>query len=145
MAVPQYAKPFHAATGAPAPPEWAGYWTFVTAVIMVAFILFLAGKGTLSKWLGLFNLGAIKPLSLTGVTGAQTGQPVGTVNTPLGAVPGVTTLSPGASGIIVGPGGGEVMNPGPAFNPFQYLPKEPFTINGVEPFLGAGPGNSGVK
>ena len=121
MAVPSVAKPFHAATGAPAPPEWAGYWSFVTATVLVAFVLFLAGKGTLSKWLALFNLGAIKPLSL-GVSGAQTGQPVGTVNTPVGSVPGVTTLSPGASGITAGPGGTETMNPGPAFNPFNYLP-----------------------
>jgi len=122
VTVPTIAKPFHAATGLAPPPEWAGYWSFVTATVLIAFVLFLAGKGTLSKWLGLFNLGAIKPLSLTGTTGAQTGQPVGTVNTPVGSVSGVTTLSPGASGITVGPGGTEQMNPGPAFNPFNYLP-----------------------
>jgi|SRR5271166_1987306 len=121
MAVPKIAKPFHAATGIPAPPEWAGYWTFVTATILFAFVLFLAGKGTLSKWLGLLNLGSIRSLSL-GSTGATQGQPVGTVNTPLGSLSGVTTLSPGASGILQGAGGTEVLNPGAAFNPFTYLP-----------------------
>lgn len=55
MAVPSYARPIHAATGAPAPPEWAGYWTFVTAAILVGFVLFITKKGTLSTWIGFFS------------------------------------------------------------------------------------------
>lgn len=39
----------------PQPTEqWGGYWTFVTATIVVMFILYTAQKGTLSTWLSFF-------------------------------------------------------------------------------------------
>lgn len=40
-----------AATGLEA-PSWADYWTFVTATIVVMFVLFLAKNGHLSTWIG---------------------------------------------------------------------------------------------
>ena len=109
--IPTIAKPFHAATGAPAPPEWAGYWTFVTATILVAFVLFLAGKGTLSKWLGLFNLGAIKPLSLGSIMPAAL-TPVTTPGPGQGQLPNATNQQG-----IFGAGLGGLPVIGPLFQP----------------------------
>lgn len=43
------------AAGLPAPPAWAGYWTFVTATIILAFVLYLAKHGRLSVWLAFFT------------------------------------------------------------------------------------------
>jgi hypothetical protein len=43
------------AAGLPDAPAWAGYWTWVTAVILLMFVLYTAQKGTLSTWLGFFT------------------------------------------------------------------------------------------
>lgn len=113
----------HRDVGLPTGPSWAGYWTFVTATIFLMFVLFLAKKGTLGTWIGFFSwsnpvaLGSEAGGATTGATSPAPGSdpskgtPVGTV---LG-MPGVTTLSPGASGIVQGQGGTELLNPGPAF------------------------------
>jgi len=117
--IPAVAQPFHAVTGAPAPPEWAGYWTFVTATILIAFVLFLAGKGTLSKWLGLFNLGALKPLSLGSGAPSATNPP-GQIMNPTG-----TDL-----------GGGITI---PSWVPFVGGTKIPGLVIGVTPPAAFGP------
>lgn len=41
--------------GLPAAPSWAGYWTWVAAIVMLMFILYTAKKGTLATWFGFFT------------------------------------------------------------------------------------------
>src|SRR5271166_5130526 len=124
--IPAVAQPFHAVTGAPAPPEWAGYWTFVTATILIAFVLFLAGKTgsdgkpELGKWLALFNLGAIKPLALSGAGAPSATNPPGQIMNPTG-----TDL-----------GGGITI---PSWVPFVGGTKIPGLVIGVTPPAAFGP------
>lgn len=47
-------KAAHAAIGAPSAPSWSGYWNWVSAVVILAFVLYTAQKGTLSTWLSFF-------------------------------------------------------------------------------------------
>jgi len=114
--------------------SWPGYWTFVTATIILMFILYTAQKGTLSTWIGFFawsnpatptapNAASSSSMpSAPAGGGTVPGTPVGTVQPnilglPIGPpIPGITTLSPGASGIVTTPQGNEVMNPGPQIN-----------------------------
>jgi hypothetical protein len=96
-------------------PAWAGYWTFVTASIILAFVLYLAQKGRLSVWLAFFTPqtpAQIASATNAGVASGSSGNPIGTV---LG-IPGVTTLSPGATGITQSPTGQQILNPGAPFD-----------------------------
>jgi len=60
-----------AATGAVGfePPSWAGYWTFVTATLILAFVLYLAKHGRLSVWLAFFT--PQTPAPIANATGAD--------------------------------------------------------------------------
>lgn len=44
----------HGASGLPTPPAWGGYWNWVSATIILAFIMYTAQKGTLNKWVSFF-------------------------------------------------------------------------------------------
>lgn len=99
------------AAGLAAPPAWAGYWTFVTATIILAFVLYLAKHGRLSVWLAFFTPQTPAQIAAVDASGTH-GTPIGSV---LG-IPGVTTLSPGATGITQTPGGAQVLNPGAPFD-----------------------------
>jgi len=157
--IPAPAHFVHAATGAPTPPSYMGYWTFVTASIILMFILYTAQKGTLGIWLGFFSWSTPKPLAGS-ASSQQTspnqanpnvipetktpGQPglidptkdpwgffTGGLPTSVqsfltGGAPGFSQLltgsaiPSGASGVVQS-GGNEILNPGPAFNPFTYF------------------------
>jgi len=85
----------HRAAGLPgaSPPAWSGYWTFVTATIVVMFILFVARKGTLGKWISFLSW--TSPQSLTAASGSNasgTG-PSGVTSSGLPGVPSVNTQS----------------------------------------------------
>ena len=108
----------HAAAGLPRPPSWAGYWTFVSATIIIMFILFTAKKGTLGKWIGFLSWttpqtvgqatgdqsttnpqtsgsGASTPQNVVGTVGNAVGSMVGTgpanTTTPQGVLTGTIT------------------------------------------------------
>jgi hypothetical protein len=49
------AKGAHAAIGAPAAPSWGGYWNWVSATVIIAFMLYTAQKGTLNTWVSFFG------------------------------------------------------------------------------------------
>lgn len=100
------------AAGLPAPPAWAGYWTFVSATLILAFVLYLAKHGRLSTWLAFFTPQAPAAIASATDSSGTVGSPIGTV---LG-VPGVTTLSPGATGITQTPSGQQILNPGAPFD-----------------------------
>lgn len=56
----------HAVAGLPGPPAWAGYWTFVTATIILAFMFYTAKHGTLNTWVGFFSWKSPAPIGTTG-------------------------------------------------------------------------------
>lgn len=49
------AKAAHSAIGAPAAPSWGGYWNWVSATVILAFVLYTAQKGTLDTWVSFFG------------------------------------------------------------------------------------------
>lgn len=64
-----HVKAVHSELPIPQPVEWAGYWTFVTATIIIMFLLFIAEKGTLSTWIGFFSW--TNPAQVGSATGDQ--------------------------------------------------------------------------
>ena len=100
-------------------------------MIMIAFLIYITLKGELTIYMGFFSPGASTPVNNTWGGGTVSGTPVGTT---LG-IPGVTTLSPGATGIVQGPGGTEILNPGPAYNPFSGMSLSNFQGFG-QPYTG---------
>ena len=75
----------HRASGLPgaSPPAWSGYWTFVTATIIIMFVLFVAKKGTLGTWIGFLSWSAPKSLTaapsdsaVSGTTGQSLGDKI---------------------------------------------------------------------
>jgi uncharacterized integral membrane protein len=90
------AKAIHSQLPIPQPPQWSGYWTFVTALILFMFVLYVAQKGTLTTWLSFFAW--------------TTPQPVGNA-TSAGAV----------SGAITNPLTGATISPGLSSNPLAGL------------------------
>jgi hypothetical protein len=70
----------------PQPPAWAGYWTFTTAVVILAFILYVTKKGTLNTWVSFFSWTTPKAVGTTGGTAPSNSQsPAGQVlNGPAG-------------------------------------------------------------
>jgi hypothetical protein len=54
--------------GVPAKPAWAGYWTWVAAVIIIMFVLYLAQKGRLGVWLAFFSWTSPAQIATTGAT-----------------------------------------------------------------------------
>lgn len=95
----------------------------IFAVVLFAFVIWITSKGELPTYIAFFKPGATQgpvtsPITATPSGGGTVpGTPVGTV---LG-VPGVTTLSPGATGIVTNVPGqnpnSEILNPGPALTP----------------------------
>lgn len=61
-------KAAHAASGLPSAPTWAGYWTFVTATIIILFVLYLAKNNRLGVWLGFFSWTSPAAIGSTGAT-----------------------------------------------------------------------------
>jgi hypothetical protein len=61
----------HQLSGLPQAPSWAGYWTFVTAAIIVMFVLFVAKKGTLSTWIGFLSWSTPLPLGTPTASGTS--------------------------------------------------------------------------
>ena len=81
-ATTQVVKGAHAATGLPMPPSWGGYWNWVSATIILAFMLYTAQKGTLKTWVGFFGWNpqaAPSAASNTGQTATAANPNVGTV------------------------------------------------------------------
>lgn len=95
----------HAELPLPQAPSWTGYWTFVTAAIIVMFILYLAQKGTLGIWLSFFSWSSPAPI---GTTAGAPGAAPSALDTPL---PG--TKTPGTPGLTINPFAGlpGVLNP----------------------------------
>jgi hypothetical protein len=85
--MPDLTHTIHGATGIPEPPEWAGYWTFVTATIIISFVLFLAEKNRLSLWMSFFTWTTQAAPSATG-NQSQTTAPASGGS---GGVPGLAT------------------------------------------------------
>lgn len=139
------------AAGLPSPPAWAGYWTFVTATLILAFVLYLAKHGRLATWLAFFTPQTPAPIASVDASGTQ-GTPIGSV---LG-LPGITTLSPGATGITQTPSGQQILNPGAPFdfggaatslsNTLKgwFAPFNSSGSNAAAPVSGTGSGNGGA-
>jgi hypothetical protein len=104
----------HSELPIPQAPAWAGYWTFVTAIVLFMFVIYTAQKGTLSAWIGF--LGWSSPADIGSATGqtstaanpvvgtvvrATPGQPGLNLNNPVAGIPGLGTafqsLLPGNS------------------------------------------------
>jgi hypothetical protein len=49
------AKGVHSELPIPQAPSWGGYWNWVSAVVILAFVMYTAQKGTLSTWVGFFG------------------------------------------------------------------------------------------
>jgi hypothetical protein len=97
----------------PQAPSYVGYWTFVTATIILAFVLYLAQKNRLGVWLAFFSWSNPLPVGTTGQTSTAANPNVGTVvgatatqpglnlNNPFAGIPGLGTefqsLLPGNS------------------------------------------------
>lgn len=119
------AQAIHEATPLPMPPSWAGYWTFVSAAIIVMFVLYLAQKGTLSTWLGFFAW--------------TSPQNVGTTAAPVGSS---STANPGLLGGS-NPTGALTLNPATGFGLFPELNATIGNITGM--FGGGSSSGSGSK
>lgn len=63
-----HVKAVHTAIGLPSAPSWAGYWNFVSATIILAFILYTAQKGTLHTWIGFFGWSTPQPVGSASAT-----------------------------------------------------------------------------
>jgi hypothetical protein len=110
-----------------APPAWAGYWTFVTATIILAFILYVTKKGHLSTWIGFFswtspapvgNTGGSAPSNTTqGVVGQILNGPTGNASIPA-TTPGQANAIPWSSvGSSVWSAAGSFLNSGASVVP----------------------------
>jgi hypothetical protein len=83
----------------PQPPAWAGYWTFTTAVIIFAFILYVTKKGTVGTWLGFFSWSTPKAVGTTGAP-SNSQSPVGQLlNGPTGNA-SIPATTPGQANAI---------------------------------------------
>jgi len=110
------AKGVHSELPIPQAPSWGGYWNWVSATVIIAFIMYTAQKGTLPQWVTFFGWNpqpAPTTASTTGqtstaanpnvgtVVGAGNGQPGLNLNNPFAGIPGLgggfQTLLPGNS------------------------------------------------
>jgi hypothetical protein len=119
----------------------------IFGMLLLAFVIFITIKGELPTYMGFFTPSksqgpAAVPVTVGSVApGSPAGsQPVGTptINIPfIGPVtipiPGLTTLSPGATGITQQPNGQQILNPG-----------QPFSFSGFLSSLGNFFGGQGV-
>jgi hypothetical protein len=63
--VTQTTAAVHGEIGLPKQPSWAGYWTWVTACLIIMFLLYLAKHDRLSVWLAFLKWRSPQPLALT--------------------------------------------------------------------------------
>jgi hypothetical protein len=113
------------AAGLPSPPAWAGYWTFVSATLILAFVLYLAKHGRLAAWLAFFT--PQTPAPIASATGA-------------GSTPQVQGLFGGATAPAAGGLAAQILNPStdPVAGP---LSKALTGLKTMLPGFGVGLGN----
>ena len=127
----------HSELPLPQPPAYGGYWSFVSASLILLFVLYLAANNRLGVWIAFFSWtkpGVIATATDAGsstgqtatsgnpnigtVVGAGAGQPGINLNNPFAGIPGIgggfQTLLPGNSN-----GSGTQSTPGQA-NPIPW-------------------------
>lgn len=108
----------------PQAPAWSGYWTFVTATIIFAFILYLAQKSRLNAWIAFFSWSTPAQVGTTGApsNSQTTGQqllngPAGNASIPA-TTPGQANAIPwGQVGSTISKTWNSFINPGFTQNP----------------------------
>ena len=97
-----------AQTALPANSDWGGYWTYVIAVILGFFVIYLAQKGRLSAWVALFTL----PIQPIGTASNAASNPITSATSTISSITnGLNSVLTGAQslgsslGKLVGLGG----------------------------------------
>jgi hypothetical protein len=89
-------KGVHSELPIPQAPSWGGYWNWVSATVILAFVLYTAQKGTLGTWVSFFGWNP-QPAPTTTSAASTTGQTSTAANPNVGTVVGAGVA--GSSGL----------------------------------------------
>lgn len=99
--------------------NWGGYWTFITATMLIMLALYLAGNGLLTSWLKLFIYStpqSVQPSSNSGlstggaVQAGAAGAAVAGIAGAAGADPATASQAGQAAAVVTG--GASILGPG---------------------------------